>query len=121
MDYLYCPLQSNLHLFFTNEPYKTGFTKYVPFSPHFSWGVCRRVLAAILENTRLRNRCRTLVNNYTFISIYQPFGKRSGSKVRNWDLYPKALTEMARASRVGTGGACLLTHDKKCMIKVRSA
>ena len=41
--------------------------------------------------------------------------------MRNWDLYPKALTEMARASRVGTGRACLLTHDKKCMIKVRNA
>ena len=43
---------------------------------------------------------------------------RSGSKVRNWHLYPMILKELARVSQIGTGRACLLTQDKKCIIKV---
>ncbi|XP_072276572.1 tRNA (guanine(6)-N(2))-methyltransferase THUMP3 [Pyxicephalus adspersus] len=46
-----------------------------------------------------------------------PFGKRIGSKKKNWDLYPACLLEMSRVCRVGTGRAVLLTHDRKCFIK----
>ncbi|XP_041350135.1 THUMP domain-containing protein 3-like [Gigantopelta aegis] len=46
-----------------------------------------------------------------------PFGKRMGSKFNNMNLYPAALTEMARVCRPGWGRACFLTVDKKCMIK----
>ncbi|XP_069592311.1 tRNA (guanine(6)-N2)-methyltransferase THUMP3 isoform X1 [Ranitomeya imitator] len=46
-----------------------------------------------------------------------PFGKRIGSKKRNWDLYPACLREMSRVCRAGTGRAVLLTHDRKCFIK----
>uniref|UniRef100_UPI00358E40D5 tRNA (guanine(6)-N2)-methyltransferase THUMP3 isoform X2 n=1 Tax=Myxine glutinosa TaxID=7769 RepID=UPI00358E40D5 len=46
-----------------------------------------------------------------------PFGKRIGSKKRNWELYPSCLQEMARVCRPGSGRAVLLTHDKKCMVK----
>uniref|UniRef100_A0A8C4NGH6 THUMP domain containing 3 n=1 Tax=Eptatretus burgeri TaxID=7764 RepID=A0A8C4NGH6_EPTBU len=49
-----------------------------------------------------------------------PFGKRIGSKKRNWELYPSCLQEMARVCRPGTGRAVLLTHDKKCMVKTLS-
>ncbi|XP_067684651.1 tRNA (guanine(6)-N2)-methyltransferase THUMP3-like [Haliotis asinina] len=47
-----------------------------------------------------------------------PFGKRMGSRFNNTKLYPEALTEMARVCRPGNGRACLLTQDKKCMIRV---
>ena len=40
-----------------------------------------------------------------------------GHKVNNWTLYPGALFEMARVVRPG-GRCCLLTEDKKCMVKV---
>ncbi|KAM4652888.1 tRNA (guanine(6)-N(2))-methyltransferase THUMP3 [Discoglossus pictus] len=46
-----------------------------------------------------------------------PFGKRIGSKKKNWDLYPACLREMSRVCRAGTGRAVLLTHDKKCFVK----
>ncbi|XP_041446747.1 THUMP domain-containing protein 3 isoform X2 [Xenopus laevis] len=46
-----------------------------------------------------------------------PFGKRMGSKKKNWDLYPACLREMSRVCRAGTGRAVLLTHDRKCFIK----
>nr|XP_020463498.1 THUMP domain-containing protein 3 [Monopterus albus] len=49
-----------------------------------------------------------------------PFGKRIGSKKRNWDLYPSCLREMARVSRPGSGKAVLLTQDKKCFAKAIS-
>uniref|UniRef100_A0A8C9WNQ8 THUMP domain containing 3 n=1 Tax=Scleropages formosus TaxID=113540 RepID=A0A8C9WNQ8_SCLFO len=49
-----------------------------------------------------------------------PFGKRMGSKKRNWDLYPSCLREMARVCRPGTGKAVLLTQDKKCFAKALS-
>uniref|UniRef100_A0A3P8PSC1 Ribosomal RNA large subunit methyltransferase K/L-like methyltransferase domain-containing protein n=1 Tax=Astatotilapia calliptera TaxID=8154 RepID=A0A3P8PSC1_ASTCA len=47
-----------------------------------------------------------------------PFGKRMGSKKKNWDLYPLCLREMARVCRPGSGKAVLLTQDKKCFAKV---
>uniref|UniRef100_A0A8C5QD70 THUMP domain containing 3 n=1 Tax=Leptobrachium leishanense TaxID=445787 RepID=A0A8C5QD70_9ANUR len=46
-----------------------------------------------------------------------PFGKRIGSKKKNWDLYPASLMEMSRVCKAGTGRAVLLTHDRKCFIK----
>ena len=47
-----------------------------------------------------------------------PFGKKSGSKQKNWDLYPKALMEMARVCHPQTGRVVLLTQDKKVMSRV---
>ncbi|KAG9353261.1 hypothetical protein JZ751_017837 [Albula glossodonta] len=49
-----------------------------------------------------------------------PFGKRMGSRKKNWDLYPSCLREMARVCRPGTGKAVLLTQDKKCFAKALS-
>ncbi|XP_060925542.1 THUMP domain-containing protein 3 [Limanda limanda] len=49
-----------------------------------------------------------------------PFGKRMGSRKKNWDLYPSCLREMARVCRPGTGKAVLLTQDKKCFSKAVS-
>ena len=46
------------------------------------------------------------------------FDGRSGSRMNNWQLYPRVLHELARTSRVSSGRACLLTHDHKCMLKV---
>lgn len=43
-----------------------------------------------------------------------------GHKVDNWKLYPGALLEMARVVKPETGRCCLLTEDKKCIIKVSS-
>ncbi|XP_076870456.1 tRNA (guanine(6)-N(2))-methyltransferase THUMP3 [Brachyhypopomus gauderio] len=51
------------------------------------------------------------------ITTDMPFGKRMGSRKKNWDLYPSCLREMARVCRPGTGRAVLLTQDKKCFIK----
>ncbi|CAL8338833.1 unnamed protein product [Merluccius merluccius] len=49
-----------------------------------------------------------------------PFGKRMGSRKKNWDLYPSCLREMARVCRPGSGTAVLLTQDKKCFSKAVS-
>uniref|UniRef100_A0A1A8P9Z5 THUMP domain containing 3 n=1 Tax=Nothobranchius pienaari TaxID=704102 RepID=A0A1A8P9Z5_9TELE len=49
-----------------------------------------------------------------------PFGKRMGSRKKNWDLYPSCLREMARVCRPGSGKAVLLTQDKKCFAKAVS-
>ncbi|NWT72165.1 THUM3 protein, partial [Prunella himalayana] len=49
-----------------------------------------------------------------------PFGKRIGSKRKNWDLYPACLMEMGRICTPGTGRAVLLTQDKKCFAKALS-
>lgn len=40
---------------------------------------------------------------------------RSGSRRANWELYPKALGEMARVCRPQTARAVLLTHDYKVL------
>ncbi|XP_001375174.1 tRNA (guanine(6)-N2)-methyltransferase THUMP3 isoform X1 [Monodelphis domestica] len=50
-----------------------------------------------------------------------PFGKRIGSKKRNWNLYPSCLQEMSRVCRPGTGRAVLLTQDRKCFAKALSS
>ncbi|XP_070693488.1 tRNA (guanine(6)-N2)-methyltransferase THUMP3 [Pempheris klunzingeri] len=49
-----------------------------------------------------------------------PFGKRMGSRKKNWDLYPSCLREMARVCAPGSGKAVLLTQDKKCFAKAIS-
>ncbi|XP_052017492.1 LOW QUALITY PROTEIN: tRNA (guanine(6)-N2)-methyltransferase THUMP3-like [Apodemus sylvaticus] len=49
-----------------------------------------------------------------------PFGKRMGSKKRNWNLYPACLQEMSRVCRPGTGSTVLLIQDKKCFTKALS-
>ncbi|XP_055503762.1 THUMP domain-containing protein 3 isoform X1 [Leucoraja erinacea] len=49
-----------------------------------------------------------------------PFGKRIGSRRKNWDLYPACLKEMGRVCRPETGRAALLTQDKKCFAKAIS-
>lgn len=49
-----------------------------------------------------------------------PFGKRMGSRKKNWDLYPSCLREMARVCTPGSGKAVLLTQDKKCFAKAVS-
>ncbi|CAG5981364.1 unnamed protein product [Menidia menidia] len=49
-----------------------------------------------------------------------PFGKRMGSRKKNWDLYPSCLREMARVCRPCSGKAVLLTQDKKCFAKAIS-
>ncbi|XP_053153970.1 tRNA (guanine(6)-N2)-methyltransferase THUMP3 [Hemicordylus capensis] len=49
-----------------------------------------------------------------------PFGKRIGSKKKNWDLYPACLLEMGRICRPRTGRAVLLTQDRKCFAKALS-
>ncbi|KAF7250111.1 THUMP domain-containing protein 3 [Varanus komodoensis] len=49
-----------------------------------------------------------------------PFGKRIGSKKKNWDLYPSCLLEMGRICRPKTGRAVLLTQDRKCFAKALS-
>ncbi|XP_077385924.1 tRNA (guanine(6)-N(2))-methyltransferase THUMP3 [Festucalex cinctus] len=46
-----------------------------------------------------------------------PFGKRMGSRKKNWDLYPSCLREMARVCKPASGKAVLLTQDKKCFSK----
>ncbi|KAM4588123.1 tRNA (guanine(6)-N(2))-methyltransferase THUMP3 isoform 1-T3 [Odontesthes bonariensis] len=49
-----------------------------------------------------------------------PFGKRMGSRKKNWELYPSCLREMARVCRPGSGKAVILTQDKKCFAKAIS-
>ena len=46
------------------------------------------------------------------LSVWGGLG-RSGSRLANWSLYPKALGELARVCRPQTGRAVLLTHDNK--------
>ncbi|CAH1405012.1 unnamed protein product [Nezara viridula] len=46
-----------------------------------------------------------------------PFGKRSGKRSDNLNLYKNVLTEMARVIRCGTGRAVLLTNDKTSLTR----
>ena len=47
-----------------------------------------------------------------------PFGKKLGNKQSNRVLYPKAVDEMARVSRLEIGRAVLLTADSKALSTV---
>ena len=47
-----------------------------------------------------------------------PFGKRLGNKIDNRSLYFNALRELARVTKIKTGRAVLLTHDRNSMITV---
>jgi 23S rRNA G2445 N2-methylase RlmL len=57
-------------------------------------------------------------NHFFAFDLFQPFGKRSGSKADNRVLYPKILNSMARVVKPVTGRAVLLTQDKNSMFKV---
>lgn len=46
-----------------------------------------------------------------------PFGKRIGSQSDNRQLYLKVLKEMARALKLSSGRAVLLTYDRRSMVK----
>jgi len=46
-----------------------------------------------------------------------PFGKRVGTRTDNRELYPSILRELARVSRPVTARACLLTYDKRSIVK----
>ena len=46
-----------------------------------------------------------------------PFGKKSGSMKKNWELYPDVLLEMARVCQRESGRAVILTKDKKAISK----
>ncbi|XP_030062941.1 tRNA (guanine(6)-N(2))-methyltransferase THUMP3 isoform X2 [Microcaecilia unicolor] len=77
----------------------------------FSWGLAVDAVHWDIFNLPLRT------SSVDIIVTDMPFGKRIGSKRKNWDLYPACLREMSRVCRPGTGRAVLLTHDKKCFYK----
>ncbi|XP_069499568.1 tRNA (guanine(6)-N2)-methyltransferase THUMP3 [Ambystoma mexicanum] len=76
-----------------------------------SWGLPIDVMQWNIFNLPLRT------GSVDVIVTDMPFGKRIGSKRKNWDLYPAFLREMSRICKPGTGRAVLLTHDKKCFVK----
>ena len=49
--------------------------------------------------------------------VYCGCDVRSGSRLANWELYPRALREMGRVCRPETARAVLLTHDHKALSK----
>ncbi|XP_019800209.1 tRNA (guanine(6)-N(2))-methyltransferase THUMP3 isoform X3 [Tursiops truncatus] len=79
-----------------------------------SWGLPIDTIQWDICNLPLRT------GSVDIIVTDMPFGKRMGSKKRNWNLYPACLREMSRVCRPGTGQAVLLTQDKKCFIKALS-
>ncbi|XP_075406528.1 tRNA (guanine(6)-N(2))-methyltransferase THUMP3 [Tenrec ecaudatus] len=79
-----------------------------------SWGLPIDALQWDVCNLPLRT------GSVDIIVTDMPFGKRMGSKRRNWNLYPAGLREMGRVCRPGTGRAVLLTQDKKCFTKALS-
>lgn len=81
---------------------------------HTSWGLPIDAIHWDIFNLPLRT------GSVDVIVTDMPFGKRVGSKKKNWDLYPAFLREMSRVCRPGTGRAVLLTHDKKCFVKALS-
>lgn len=81
---------------------------------HTSWGLPIDAVHWDIFNLPLRT------GSVDVIVTDMPFGKRVGSKKKNWDLYPAFLLEMSRVCKPGTGRAVLLTHDKKCFVKALS-
>ncbi|MBN3311093.1 tRNA (guanine(6)-N(2))-methyltransferase THUMP3 [Amia ocellicauda] len=79
-----------------------------------AWGLCIDTVQWDLCNLPVRT------GSVDIIVTDMPFGKRMGSKKKNWDLYPSCLKEMGRVCRPGTGKAVLLTQDKKCFAKALS-
>ncbi|XP_039742576.1 tRNA (guanine(6)-N(2))-methyltransferase THUMP3 isoform X2 [Pteropus medius] len=79
-----------------------------------SWGLPIDAIQWDICNLPLRT------GSVDIIVTDMPFGKRMGSKKRNWNLYPACLREMSRVCRPGTGRAVLLTQDKKCFTKALS-
>ncbi|KAB0400091.1 hypothetical protein E2I00_002477 [Balaenoptera physalus] len=88
--------------------------KHLFFCRHskLSWGLPIDTIQWDICNLPLRT------GSVDIIVTDMPFGKRMGSKKRNWNLYPACLQEMSRVCRPGTGQAVLLTQDKKCFTKV---
>ncbi|NXQ86107.1 THUM3 protein, partial [Nyctibius grandis] len=84
-----------------NESKESGTSLGVPLDI-MQWDIC---------NLPLRT------GSVDIIVTDMPFGKRIGSKKKNWDLYPACLMEMGRICTPGTGRAVLLTQDKKCFAK----
>ncbi|KAF3828944.1 hypothetical protein GH733_003208 [Mirounga leonina] len=83
-------------------------------NPKVSWGLPIDAVQWDICNLPLRT------GSVDIIVTDMPFGKRMGSKKRNWNLYPACLQEMSRVCRPGTGRAALLTQDKKCFTKALS-
>lgn len=79
-----------------------------------SWGLPIDAIQWDICNMPLRT------GSVDIIVTDMPFGKRMGSKKRNWNLYPACLLEMSRICKPGTGRAALLTQDKKCFTKALS-
>ncbi|XP_036187960.1 THUMP domain-containing protein 3 isoform X1 [Myotis myotis] len=79
-----------------------------------SWGLPIDAIQWDICNLPLRT------GSVDIIVTDMPFGKRMGSKKRNWNLYPACLWEMSRICKPGTGRAALLTQDKKCFTKALS-
>nr|XP_006132876.1 THUMP domain-containing protein 3 [Pelodiscus sinensis]XP_006132877.1 THUMP domain-containing protein 3 [Pelodiscus sinensis]XP_006132878.1 THUMP domain-containing protein 3 [Pelodiscus sinensis]XP_006132879.1 THUMP domain-containing protein 3 [Pelodiscus sinensis] len=79
-----------------------------------SWGMPIDAIQWDICNLPLRT------SSVDVIVTDMPFGKRIGSKKKNWDLYPACLMEMSRICRPGTGRAVLLTQDRKCFAKALS-
>nr|KAF6335886.1 THUMP domain containing 3 [Pipistrellus kuhlii] len=79
-----------------------------------SWGLPIDAIQWDICNLPLRT------GSVDIIVTDMPFGKRMGSKKRNWNLYPACLWEMGRICKPGTGRAALLTQDKKCFTKALS-
>ncbi|XP_073207330.1 tRNA (guanine(6)-N(2))-methyltransferase THUMP3 isoform X2 [Lepidochelys kempii] len=79
-----------------------------------SWGIPIDTIQWDICNLPLRT------SSVDVIVTDMPFGKRIGSKKKNWDLYPACLMEMSRICRPGTGRAVLLTQDRKCFAKALS-
>ncbi|XP_005856677.1 PREDICTED: THUMP domain-containing protein 3 [Myotis brandtii] len=79
-----------------------------------SWGLPIDAIQWDICNLPLRT------GSVDIIVTDMPFGKRMGSKKRNWNFYPACLWEMSRICKPGTGRAALLTQDKKCFTKALS-
>jgi tRNA G10 N-methylase Trm11 len=89
---------------------------YIPFINILLLNFARKSAAV---DTFLWDACRLpLKTNSIDVFITDlPFGKKSGSMVKNWQLYPEVLLEMARVCQVKTGRAAILTKDKKAISK----
>ncbi|XP_067855080.1 THUMP domain-containing protein 3 [Heptranchias perlo] len=79
-----------------------------------TWGMPLDVVQWDICNLPLKT------NSVDVVISDMPFGKRIGSRKKNWDLYPACLKEMGRVCRPETGRAALLTQDKKCFVKAMS-
>uniref|UniRef100_A0A8C6QEP3 THUMP domain-containing protein n=1 Tax=Nannospalax galili TaxID=1026970 RepID=A0A8C6QEP3_NANGA len=91
---------ANISSLLTKNQIKVGKTSWGLPIDAVQWDIC---------NLPLRT------GSVDIIVTDMPFGKRMGSKKRNWNLYPACLWEMSRVCRPETGRA-----DKKCFTKALS-